>query len=146
MPGRSASAVAPDGMFGENLTTTDLDVDGALVGETVGSRRRGRPGGVRRTRPLRDVRAPDGRSRMAQEVHRGRRSGAYLSIESGGTVRPGDAIEVLTRPAHDVTVEDTFRAFMGDLDVARHVVAGDCLPEDEADWLRDLIARRTAEV
>ena len=135
----------PNGMFGENLTTADLDVDGALVGERWG---------------VGDevvLEVCGGRVPCATFAHRMgvrgwlkkftevARSGAYLSIESGGTVRPGDAIEVLTRPAHGVTVEDTFRAFMGDLDVARRVLAGDCLPEDEADWLRDLIERRTAE-
>ena len=133
----------PDGMFGENLTTSGLDVDGALVGERWGvgdevvlevcggrvpcatfAHRMGVPGWLEKF------------TEVAM-------SGAYLSVESGGTVRPGDAIAVLSRPDHDVTVEDTFRAFMGDLDVARRVLAGDCLPEDEADWLRDLIARRT---
>ena len=62
----------PNGMFGENLTTADLDVDGALVGERWGRRRRGWSWRCAGTGPLRDVRAPDGRARLAQEVHRGR--------------------------------------------------------------------------
>ena len=130
------------GTFGENLTTEGLDVDGALIGErwrigdevvleVCGGRvpcatfahRLGERGWLRRF----------------TEVGR---SGDYLSIETGGTVRPGDVVQVLDRPDHDVTVEDTFWAFMGDLDAARKVLASECLPEDEADWLGDRVAQR----
>lgn len=71
------------------------------------------------------------------------KSGAYLAIETGGTVRPGDRIEVLSRPDHRVDVELTFLAFMGDLASAREVLAGECLPEDEVEWLEEAISRRS---
>ena len=70
------------------------------------------------------------------------RTGAYLSVVTSGTVRPGDAIEVVARPAHDITVPDTFRAFMGDLDAADRVLAADCLVEVEAAELREMVAQR----
>ena len=132
----------PNGMFGENLTTVDLDVDGALIGErwAVGDEvvlevcgprvpcatfayRMGLPGWLK----------------SFTEVGK---SGAYLSVETGGTVRPGDPIRVLDRPEHGIDVALTFRAFMGDLDAARAAIAGNCLPEDEVEWLRDWITRR----
>jgi hypothetical protein len=36
----------------------------------------------------------------------------------------------------------TFRAFMGDLDAAEHVIASACLPEWELAALRNMVARR----
>jgi MOSC domain-containing protein YiiM len=59
-------------------------------------------------------------------------------------VRPGDAIEVVARPDHDITVPDTFRAFMGDLEVAERVLAADCLVDVEAAELRETVASRRA--
>ena len=88
MPGRSLGRELANGMFGENLTTTDLDVDGALVGERWG---------------VGDevvLEVCGGRVPCATFAHRMgvrgwlkkftevARSGAYLSIENGGTVRP----------------------------------------------------------
>jgi MOSC domain-containing protein YiiM len=70
------------------------------------------------------------------------RTGAYLSVVTGGTVRPGDPIEVVARPDHTITVPDTFRAFMGVLDAAERVLAAGCLVELEAAELRATVARR----
>ena len=36
----------------------------------------------------------------------------------------------------------TFRAFMGDLDAAEHVVEVGCLPEGDLRYLRDMVSRR----
>jgi MOSC domain-containing protein YiiM len=131
-----------NGSIGENLTTADLDVDTALIGdrwrvgnevvlEVTGPRipcatfaaRMGVPGWLR----------------TFSEVGR---SGAYLAVVTGGTVRPGDPIEVVHRPDHDVDVPTTFRAVLGDLDAAEHVVRVGCWPEDELDYLRDMLDRR----
>jgi MOSC domain-containing protein YiiM len=132
----------PDGAFGENLTTTGLDVDGAKVGdrwavgdevvlEVTGPRiacatfahRMGEPGWLR----------------TFTEVGR---SGAYLGIVAEGTVRRGDPIRIVSRAAHDVPLPVLFRAYMGDLEAARVVLAEDFLPDEEADWLRERLARR----
>jgi MOSC domain-containing protein YiiM len=131
-----------NGSFGENLTTSDLDVDAALVGDrwAVGDE------------VLLEVTGPRipcatfaarmgvrGWLRIFTEVGR---SGAYLSIVSGGAVRPGDPVRVVSRAAHDVDVPTTFKAFMGDLDAADHVISVGCLPEWELAHLRDMVARR----
>ncbi|NYG07611.1 MOSC domain-containing protein YiiM [Phycicoccus badiiscoriae] len=134
----------PHGMFGENFTTSGLDVDGAILGErwAVGddvvlevcgprvpcatfAARMGEPGWVKRFTDI-------------------GRTGAYLSVVTGGTVRPGDEIEVVSRPQHAITVPDTFRAFMGDLAAAERVLAADCLVEVEAAELRERVQRRQA--
>ncbi|RJK97239.1 MOSC domain-containing protein [Vallicoccus soli] len=99
----------PPGAFGENLTTAGVDVTGAVVGERwrVGlavlevaqprtpcvtfQRRLGVPGWVRRF------------------AERGW-PGAYLRVLVEGEVRAGDAVEVLDRPAHGVTVGEAARA------------------------------------
>ena len=132
----------PDGMFGENLTTSGLDVDGALVGErwTVGSEVVLEVCGPRI--PCATFAARMGERGWVKRFSDVGRTGAYLSVVTGGMVRPGDAIEVVTRPTHDITVPDTFRAFMGDLDTAERVLAADCLVEVEAAELRETVARR----
>src|SRR5690348_13975897 len=132
----------PHGMFGENLTTSGLDVDGALVGErwAVGAEVVLEVCGPRI--PCATFAARMGERGWVKRFSDVGRTGAYLSVVTGGTVRPGDAIEVVARPAHDITVPDTFRAFMGDLDAADRVLAADCLVEVEAAELREMVARR----
>lgn len=91
------------GLFGENLTTTGIDVDGALIGERwrVGSAL------LEVTAPriaclkfAKRMDEPDWIKRFAA----GRRPGAYLRIIEPGDVRAGDPIDVVARPPHDVTI------------------------------------------
>ena len=132
----------PHGMFGENLTTSGLDVDGALVGErwAVGDEVLLEVCGPRI--PCATFSARMGERGWVRRFSDVGRTGAYLSVVTGGTVRAGDAIEVVDRPSHDITVPDTFRAFMGDLDVAERVLAAGCLVEVEAAELSETVARR----
>jgi MOSC domain-containing protein YiiM len=90
------------GVFGENLTLEGLDPSAARIGE------RWRIGTVelRVTAP----RIPcfkletriGVRGFQKQFLHAGR-PGAYLAIEQEGVLQAGDAVEILHRPAHDVT-------------------------------------------
>ena len=121
----------PNGMFGENLTTRGLDVTGArlgerwLIGDTVVAQvtcpripcstflgRMGERGWLRRF-------TLDGRP------------GAYLSVVTPGTIRSGDPVQVLHRPAHDVTIGLTFRALMTQHDLLPELLAAgdDLTPE-----------------
>jgi MOSC domain-containing protein YiiM len=131
-----------NGMFGENLTTSGLDVDAALVGErwAVGDEVLLEVCGPRI--PCATFAARMGERGWVKRFAEVGRTGAYLSVVSAGTVRPGDAIEVVARPDHDITVPDTFRAFMGDLEVAERVLAAGCLVDVEAAELRETVARR----
>lgn len=141
--GRELDRELPNGMFGENLTTRGLDVDGALVGdrwavgdevvlEVVGPRI-----------PCSTFAARMGERHWVKRFSAVGRTGAYLAVVSEGTVRRGDRVEQVRRAGHDVTVPVLFRAFMGDLDAARQALAADCLVEEEAQALRNLISRRT---
>jgi MOSC domain-containing protein YiiM len=135
----------PSGMFGENLTTRGVDVDGALVGErwAVGAEVMLEVCGPRIPCSTFQARMSErGWVRRFSEVGN---TGAYLSVLAGGTVRPGDRVEVVARPTHDITVPVAFRAFMGDLDAARRVLAAGCLPDEEVVKLRGRLERRASE-
>lgn len=132
----------PDGAFGENLTTTGLDVDAARVGDRwrVGDEVVLEVTGPRLPCATFAQRmAVPGWLKRFTEVGR---TGAYLAIVTPGRVRPGDAVEVVARADHDIDLPRTFRAFMGDADDARAVLDAGFLPEDEADWLRARVRAR----
>ncbi len=134
----------PDGMFGENLTTTGLDVDGALVGErwAVGD---GVVLEVRGPRiPCQTFQARMGERGWVRRFTARGRTGAYLAVLEPGTLRAGDRVEVASRPAHGVDVMTAFRGFVGDLDAADRVLAAGCLAAEEHDELARTVARRRA--
>ena len=89
-------------MFGENLTTSGLDVTNARIGEqwAVGA------SGLRLECRAREFRA--GRSRNGWRCGLGktftrRRARCVPEVLDAGPVRAGDQIEVIHRPAHDIT-------------------------------------------
>ena len=132
----------PSGQFGENLTTRGLDVDGALIGErwAVGDEVVLQVCGPRV--PCATFAHRMGVKGWLKQFTQVGASGAYLSIETGGRVHRGDPVEVRSKPDHGVSVALTFRAFMGDIDAAREVLAGRCLPDDEDEWLRERVLHR----
>lgn len=141
--GRELERDLHDGMFGENLTTSGLDVDGAVVGERwrVGSALL-EVSGPRI--PCANFAAWMGERAWVRRFTEHGRTGAYLAVVEPGTIAAGDAVEVLDRPAHGIVVPRVFRAFVGDLDAAREVLdAGVLAPVDHADLERS-VARRTA--
>ena len=101
------------GWFGENLTLEGVDVTGTVVGE------RWRVGDaeleVSQPRlPCAKLGIRFGDPRMVKAFARASRPGAYLRIIGEGTVGAGDAVELLHRPEHGVTVELVSRAFLLD--------------------------------
>jgi MOSC domain-containing protein YiiM len=123
-----------DGVFGENLTTVGLDVDAALVGERwrVGDQVVLEVAGPRI--PCSTFASRMGEKGWVRWFTEVGNTGAYLSVVQPGTVRSGDAVEVLSRPDHDIDVRVAFRAFTGDLDAAERVLAAGVLnPVDHAE-------------
>ena len=119
-----------NGVFGENLTTSGLDVNGALVGE------RWQVGGacvVEVTSPRIPCRTFAGWLQEQLWVKRFTQRGApgaYLRVIAPGSVSAGDAITVLHRPAHGVTIALMFRALTTDKALMPQLAAaGDALPE-----------------
>ena len=104
----------PDGSFGENLTTTGIDLEDVRVGERWSI---GDPDAEPLELQVTDPRIPC-RTFAGFLAERGwvkrftqdGRPGAYLSVVTPGTMRAGDEIRRTFVPDHDVTIGLVFRA------------------------------------
>ncbi|MFG3658169.1 MOSC domain-containing protein [Streptomyces sp. NPDC047706] len=99
-----------NGCFGENLTTTGIDVSGALIGERW---RIGRQVLLEITSPripCRTFQSHLGERGWVKRFTRQAAPGAYLRVLEPGEIRAGDPVEIVHRPAHEVTVSLAFRA------------------------------------
>lgn len=98
------------GQFGENLTTSGIDVTNALIGERW---RIGGPGGV--VVEVTEPRIPCatfkdwlGEPRWVRRFTEHGAPGAYLRVVVEGMVTAGDDIEVVHRPEHGVSIGASF--------------------------------------
>src|SRR3954451_3610454 len=133
----------PPGRFGENLSTEGLDVTGAVLGErwSVGT-----DGLVLEvTSPRIPCSTFQG---WLDEPHWVRRftergaPGAYLRVLQPGTVAAGDAVEVVHRPAHGVTVGELLVIRQVDETELRRALADPGVRDKMADAIEhDLAAR-----
>jgi MOSC domain-containing protein YiiM len=129
----------PPGMFGENLSTSGVDVSGAVVGEhwLIGTvelevcqpRLPCAKLGLRFGDPL-----------MVKRFGEAARPGAYLRIIREGSLGAGDAVEVVRVPSHGVTVRDVFTAILLDESGLARAAAAPELPAGLADWMRERAA------
>ncbi|WP_207936404.1 MOSC domain-containing protein [Actinomadura sp. KC216] len=130
----------PDGVFGENLTTTGIDVNGALIGERW---RLGSAVVLEVSCPRIPCRTFQGwldEEGWIKRFTQAARPGAYLRVIEPGAIRPGDAVEMVYRPEHDLTVAVAFRALTGEPDLLPRLLPIDALPEH----LKERARRRTA--
>ncbi|MGA8048517.1 MAG: MOSC domain-containing protein [Dermatophilaceae bacterium] len=129
-----------DGFFGENITTSGLDLEMLVINQRV---RVGTDVVLEVSlprQPCATFQAHLGeRAWLRRFTERGR-CGAYFRVITGGRVRPGDAIEPLIPPDHGVDLRVAFAAAMGDDAAAAAVVAAGCLPGA----VHERMARRTA--
>ena len=132
------------GRFGENLTTTGVELNDALVGE------RWRVGTV-----LLEVSEPRfpcfklgvrmGTQRFVKRFAEARRTGTYLRIVEDGELGAGDAIEVVERPDHGVTIGRFADAYLGDRDRLAELLVAERLSDEWRSEIEGRIAeRRTA--
>jgi MOSC domain-containing protein YiiM len=131
----------PWGMFGENLTTTGL-LEGAVnVGDTlrIGSA----VAMVTQPRvPCYKLAAKFGREDIVKRFLASGRSGFYLKVVQEGEVGVGDAIELISRDGHAVTVEDVANLYRDSPDqvgLLQRVVQVEALPENWRDHFRQQI-------
>ncbi|WNI21784.1 MOSC domain-containing protein [Streptomyces sp. ITFR-16] len=128
-----------DGVFGENLTTLGLDVNGALIGE----RWRIGPDVVLEVScariPCATFQGWLERDGWIKRFTRAARPGAYLRVIEPGDIRTGDPVEIVHRPAHDITVALEFRAMTLHPELLPRLLVADALPEES----KELIRRRT---
>jgi MOSC domain-containing protein YiiM len=127
------------GAFGENLTVEGVDVSGAVVGE------RWRIGTVelevcQPRFPCFKLGLRFGDPRMVKRFTRAERPGAYLRIRREGELGAGDAVEVVDRPAHGVTIAFVARAVMIDHGLLTRAAAAPELPAELADWMLERAA------
>jgi MOSC domain-containing protein YiiM len=126
----------PPAMFGENLTTEGVDVTGAVIGE------RWRVGTVelevcQPRLPCFKLGLRFGDLNMVRRFGETSRPGAYLRIVQEGELGAGDAVEVLSRPAHGVTVALVSDAILVDDSLRPAAAAAPELAEGLAKYLKD---------
>ncbi len=131
----------PDGVFGENLTTTGLDVDGALVGEhwRIGPDLLLEVSGPRI--PCGTFQGWMAEAGWIRTFTQAARSGAYLRVLVPGEIRAGDEVVVAGRPDHDVTVSTAFRALTLEPGLLPQLLVADALPATDLDRIRRRVAR-----
>lgn len=116
-----------NGYFGENLTTTAIDLSSVLINQ------RFQVGGavlevsVPR-RPCRTFGAWLERKGWMKTFTAHGQAGAYFRVITPGQIMPGAELVALDEPEHGVTMGMAFRAKMGDKELARRVVDAGCLP------------------
>jgi MOSC domain-containing protein YiiM len=117
---------ASPALFGENLTVEGLDLSAALVGERwrVGSALL-EVAQIRLPCAKLGVRLAD--PRFPKRFQAAGRMGAYLRVIEEGDVGAGDAIDVVTRPDHGVTLGTMLRA-LDDDEAARALPRAGYLP------------------
>lgn len=115
----------PNGVFGENLTTSGLDVTGALIGERWLI-------GKDVLLEVTSCRIPcrtfatwlDERGWM-KRFTQDARPGAYLRVLTPGDIQAGDPVEIAFRPDHEVTIGLLFRAMTTEARLLPEVLAAE---------------------
>ena len=124
------------GAFGENLTTRGVDVSGAVIGE------RWRIGSAelevcQPRQPCYKLGLAFGDPLMVRRFARAGRPGAYLRITREGQLGAGDAVELLMRPDHGITIATVAHAIMLDASLLTIAATAPALPPDLAAWMRE---------
>ena len=124
----------PNGCFGENLTTQGIDVSGAIIGE------RWKVGSVvlevcQPRLPCFKLGIRFGDGRMVKAFAKASRPGAYLRIIEEGELGAGDAVTILSRPDHGVTLAMCSDAVLKDPSLAGQVLTA---PQLSSNLRRDL--------
>ena len=121
------------GAFGENLTTAGIEITNALIGErwAIGS-------------TLLEVCQPrfpcyklglrHGDPKMLKRFGDARRPGAYLRIVEEGELGAGDAIDVVERPGHGVTIALVNEAVLHDEALRGRMLDAPELASNLRDW------------
>jgi MOSC domain-containing protein YiiM len=128
-----------NGVFGENLTTAGLDVNGALIGECW---RIGPDVILEVSRPRFPCATFQGwleREGWIKQFTRAALPGAFLRVIEPGEIRAADPVEIVHRPGHDVTVALVFRAMTREPELLARLLVADALPEET----KELARRRT---
>ena len=130
-----------NGMFGENLTTSGIDVTQARIGERwrIGTDGLVLEVSAPRT-PCRTFQAFLNLNHWIKTFAQAEKPGAYFRVISPGAVRAGDAITVDYRPDHDVTIALVFRALMTEPELLPRLLVADALSAELQAYARRRVA------
>lgn len=123
-------------LFGQNLTVDGADLRAAVVGERwrVGTAELE----VAQPRiPCFKLGLRAGDPTMPRRFVAAERPGAYLRIVTAGEVGAGDAVEVVGRPDHGLTVAEAFAVFLRTRERAARLLEAPQLPDSWHDWARE---------
>jgi MOSC domain-containing protein YiiM len=126
-----------NGSFGENLTTSGIDVNAALIGE------RWQIGSVilEVSEPRIPCRVFAGfwdRPTLIKDFTDARKSGAYLRIIQEGEICADDEISVIKKPEHGVSIRDIFDAKAGERAKINQLKMVPELSDKYKEWLSKL--------
>ncbi len=120
---------------GENLTTSGIDVNDAVIGEkwAIGTAVLE----VSQPRvPCWKLGVKIGDPKFPRKFMKAGRPGAYLRIVREGAFTAGERIDVVDRPSHGVRVADVFRIFTRERKKAPLLLSVPELSEDWKEWAR----------
>jgi MOSC domain-containing protein YiiM len=130
----------PNGFFGENLTTTGIDVNGALIGE----RWRVGPDVILEAScpriPCATFQGWLGRTGWIRQFTEAAVPGAFLRVIEPGDIRAGDPVEITSRPDHEVTIALVFRAVTLEPALLPRLLDAGALPAEIAERARRRIS------
>ncbi|MER5372519.1 MOSC domain-containing protein [Streptomyces sp. NPDC002553] len=138
---RELGRALSNGAFGENLTTTGLDVSGARIGE----RWRIGPEVVLEVTsgriPCRTFQGHVGEKGWVKRFTRKAATGAYLRVIVPGEIRAGDPVEIVHLPEHEVTARMEFQATTTNRELLpRLLAAGEALHPEALAAARKYVA------
>ena len=128
------------GVFGENLTTAGLDVNGALIGERW---RIGADVVVEVSCPRIPCGTFQGRLGIEGWITRFTQAavpGAYLRVIEPGEICAGDPVEIVHRPPHEVSVALAFRALTLEPELLPRLLVAEALPAEGLALVRRRLA------
>lgn len=134
----------PWGAFGENLTIEGLSEKTVNIGDRfcIGNAE------VMVTQPrfpCFKLNLKFGRDDMVKRFLNSRLSGIYFSVVQEGEISAGDAIELIHRDEHNVTVADIVQIYLREADeeLVRHAVQVPALAVSLRDYLQQQLERRS---
>jgi MOSC domain-containing protein YiiM len=136
---REINEEIPAGRFGENLTTEGIDVNAAIIGEQwkIGSVI------LEVSQPRIPCRVFAGfwkRATLIKDFTQAGRPGTYLRIIQEGSAQAGDAIEVIFKPDHTISISDLFAAKSGERSKINEIKDVTYLSTEFKEWSQKIAA------
>jgi MOSC domain-containing protein YiiM len=127
------------GTFGENVTTSGIDVNAAVVGEHWAIGDAELEVSLPRV-PCFKLAARMGDPQFVKTFGRALRPGPYLRIARAGSIGAGDRIDVVSRPSHGIRIVDVLTIYLFERERLRELLAAPELGAAWIDWVHEQLA------